>query len=408
MTGIGSGLGTAGASIIRPIIAGGPTPDPAEDPKTPPKRFPLYTGPLVPARNPVTAARGVLLGRWHGIKSESWTKVHLSSEENPLDMFYPFFQARISEFNSDKTISTDDLHKALNVAETITSNDKLEKIFNSLQAINPKLPDYIKLLLDRQYGRRVTGFGQNNSISADFESYSEFFDFFRYYQKQEIYDVINSAIFYHHLNLDIKNEKDNKNFELTFTDNTGAKTNLITGKLEHGKMHYSMADKIPEGLKDKAIIHMADMIASNRQSNNSNFVKITMGNPLEVMRLVSILVCHHRMNVDIGEIFEEVQKQLGYLNEPELQEKWQQLAQFAGAFHLADSDKLSPSLRAQGYKFEQIKPEADKLFLEISGLLDDKPLTPAPKDEKPEDDEDPTDPPHTGPTATLSPTQPLV
>lgn len=367
--------------------------------KQPPKRFPLYTGPLVPARNPVTAARGVLLGRWHGIKSISWTKVHLSSEENPLDMFYPFFQARISEFNSDKTISTDDLQKALNVAETITSTDKLEEIFARLQAINPKLPDHIKLLLDRQYGRRVTGFGQNNSISADSENYFQFFDFFRNYQKREILDVINSAIFYHDINLDIKNEKENKGFELTFTDDTGAKTNLITGKLERGKIHYSIGDKVPEGLKDKAIIHMADMIASNRQSNNSNSVKITMGNPLEVVRLVSILVCHHRMNVNISEIFEEVEKQLGYLNEPQLQEKWQQLFQFAGAFHLADSDKLSPAIRAGGYEFEQIKTEANTLFSDISRLLDNKPTAPAPTAPH-EDNEEPTEP--TGPSATFS------
>lgn len=347
------------------VTASGPAPnpdptdpdpnDPAADPKyklKSPGKKPATSykaRPIPPSRPAVTQSRGANLGYeqrldfWRLIavtkdysdvvkfKAEAIRELQFSSfkpvnKYKPKHKNYATEQQRIEDC-AKEPLSEQDIKNAIDTVHDLMIHGKdLKEIYAKLVTINLNLPDFIAQALKGQFSR-----GPGNTETAltsfsDLDPNAQWLDLMGKFEKREIVDVLQSALFYNNREMVVDDKGTATLYRQTKDPATGdvIQADPLTKSTVDNKNHkvnFSLEENSVE-----AVIALADQISTHRQGQN-NTIKLTeMGDdPVLFALLVHILIRQHNMQVHMDQkLIDQVSTELTKSGNQALDKIWQE------------------------------------------------------------------------------------
>ncbi len=322
--------------------------DGSDDAKIPPlTTFPRMQVQASPTAHPlITAIRGDKLGLWkQSTFMAVWRKIVMRG--GPEKTFIPCLNSKLTELNAYKTNAyNDNTAGPITIEHLIAARDgimalprieTLDQVQLIVEAQHPKLMAYLDQALENQYGRNIHG-GRLRWAERAEKGKKSRDDTRGQFEKLEILDILNEAIFYNNVSLNTEG----KNSALILTEN-GHEIILADIKVVGRHTVFKLGADVPDAHREHSIVALADLIARHKQVNDSNKIQLTMGRSLDVLHLAIILLTKHHMHLDLSEVFVPMNTALNnctHPNKAELIAIWQEVVKYSNAHDEDRANKL--------------------------------------------------------------------
>jgi hypothetical protein len=284
--------------------------DTEDTPNGPPPYIPLYS---VDSRPEITKQRTKKLGT---AKDKYGMPVVSYNAEwrylvGPPEVSLNCRAERYRELNSFKDYGLtfqNDLEPALQQLEGFKTFSEFKNFLND--PANAKIKEWLDKCLKAQYGRSSIDFLDKWGTFSE-RGIESWMDSNGQHRMAEMLDIFRAAKFYDGIAL--KHDEAKKEFDCVLsvddpaTPGTSKEISLYTGKYTDTGIIFELADNIPAEHRDRARVAMADAWAANVQGQNHN-IKLTMGAPLDVMRLAELALFKNHMCLDLSDVYDSVRK----------------------------------------------------------------------------------------------------
>lgn len=322
--------------------------DGSDEKEVPPlTTFPRMQVQARPTAHPlITAIRGDKLGLWkQSTFMAAWRKIVMRG--GPEKTFIPCLNSKLTELNAYKELAYhDNTAGPITIEHLIAARDgimalprieTLDQVQLIIDAQHPKLMAYLDQALENQYGRNIQGMRLRWAERAEKGRKSRD-DKRGNFEKLEILDILNEAIFYSNVSL----KTEGKNSALVLTEN-GHEITLADIQVVGQHTIFKLGADVPDKHREHSIVALVDLIARHKQVNDSNKIQLTMGRSLDVLHLAIILLTEHHMHLDLSEVFAPMNKALNNSTNPnkaELIAIWQEVVKYSTAYDEMSSNVL--------------------------------------------------------------------
>ncbi len=224
---------------------------------------------------------------------------------------------------------------------------------DDLAQINPALPGFVQELLLKQFGKGELDLMHmiTNAFTKENFFAGNSMDPHGRRRMGMVLEMLRGLEFFGPLSV----QQDGNKFSI----NNG-ETKLVSGEVnkETSSMTFRLDPDCPKEHLDQALIAMADMVASHRQTRDNRVTITKASDPAITIRYCELLLCKHKMHLDISpEVAESMRAKVA--NDPELQERWDFILRFHDVFSNKTGNKLarapssSPPLDDYGFDSSQ-------------------------------------------------------